>query len=146
MFEIQLFEKDPRGSFFLSGPKQILVCGLVEAHSRGNVHADSAITGKAAGQVEHRLPADLKILMGSVRIGPAVDEIQERLPGRHLRFEYRSLSLIPARSLSFLCFARHAVALDSEHLENRAGNPGETQTLVLLPVPIGGQVRQAAIA
>src|SRR5207245_1722011 len=99
-------------------------------------------TGETAGQVEHRLPADLEILLRTVWIRPAVYEIQERLPGRHLRLEYRPLGLIPARPSNYLCFARQGVTLDPEHLENRAGNPCETQALVLLPVPVGRELSQ----
>ena len=57
-----------------------------------------------------------------------------------------ALRLVPARHLGAACIARQGVDPDSEHLQDRAGNLGEVPVLVLLPVPVGGQFGQAAIA
>src|SRR5450759_5059929 len=50
-------------------------------HAPAHFHTDSAVTDKAAGRVEHRFPADPKILVGAIGIDPAEGEIKERTPG-----------------------------------------------------------------
>src|SRR5471032_2773202 len=67
----------------------------------GNFHADSAVTDKAARPVEYRLPAGPERLVGAIGIDPAEGEIEERTPGRDVRFERSALRLVPARTLQY---------------------------------------------
>src|SRR5688572_23790921 len=55
-------------------------CGFTGSPPRGAFHADAAIPDEAAAAVEHRLAADAELLMRPVGVGPAEEEIQERLP------------------------------------------------------------------
>ena len=57
----------------------------------------------------------------------------------------RSASFQPATGI-VARVSRQGVDPDAEHLQHRAGNLGEVPVLVLLPVPVGGQLGQAAIA
>ena len=112
----------------------------------GKLHTDSAVTDEVAGLVEHRLPAYPKFLMRAIGIDAAEYEIQEWLPARNLRLKDFSLRLIPARPSVIAAFTYKCVDPDSEHFQDRTGYFGEVPGLVLLPVPIGGQFGQAAIA
>jgi len=75
-----------------------------------------------------------------------LSEIQEWLPGGNGCLQCLPLRLIPACHLDTACISHQGVDPDSEHLQDRAGNLGEVPVLVLLPVPVGGQFGQAAIA
>ena len=62
----------------------------------GQFHTDSAVTDKAAGPVEHRLPTHLKLLLRAIGIDAAEDEIQKRLSGGDICLQYfRSVSFQP---------------------------------------------------
>ena len=113
---------------------------------RGEFHADSAIADEAGGAVEHRLPAYLEPLLRAIGIDPAEDEIQEWFPRGNAGIQQRPLRLVPAAHRRTGVFSRQGVDADAEHLQNRTGNLGELHILVLLPVPVGSQFGQAAIA
>src|SRR5665213_2303974 len=111
-----------------------------------NLYADSAVTDEAARPVKHRLPTHPKFLPRTVSIVAAEYEIQERLAVCDLCMQHRSLRLIPATDRVVTSLPRQSVHANSEHLQNRTGNAAEVPGLVLLPVPISGQLCQAAVA
>ena len=91
-------------------------------------------------------PLTRKLLLRAVGIDAAEDEIQEWLPGCDGRLQMLAFRLVPARHLRAARVSGQGVDPDAEHLQDRAGNLGEVPVLVLLPVPVGGQLGQAAIA
>jgi hypothetical protein len=97
--------------------------------------------------VEHRLAAHLELLPRAVDVDAAEDEIEERLPGGDGLLQQVALRLVPARHLRAAFSIRpQTVHPDAEHLQHRAGNLGEAAVRVLLPVPVGGELGEAAIA
>ena len=110
------------------------------------LHADSAVTDEPAGLIEHRLTAHVKLLLRAVGIDAAEDEIQERLPGCNDCLQRLPFRLVPAWHLSIVGVSHQGVDPDSEHLQDRTGDFGEVPVLVLLPVPVGRQLGEAAIA
>ena len=68
------------------------------------------------------------------------------MPRGDLLSQLFPLRLVPAGGPRLVRFPRKRRHPHSEHFQNGAGNPGECPRLVLLPIPIGGQLRQASIA
>ena len=79
-------------------------------------------------------------------IDAAEDEIQERL--RAPRSSPAVLALAPrsSRPPVHRVSSAQRVDADAQHLQHRAGDLGEVAVLVLLPVPVGRQFGQAAVA
>src|SRR6185436_1401495 len=108
--------------------------------------ADAAVADEPAGPIEHRLAADAELLPRAVGIDAAEDVVEERLPRRDGGLQEFALLLVPARQLDAAHLSRQGRSLDPEHLQHRAGGLAEFPVLVLLPVPVGGQFGEAAIA
>lgn len=85
------------------------------------MHAYAAVTDEAAGVVEHRFAADLKVLLRAVGVNATEHEIQEWLPLRNASPQRLALRIVPASYLNGGTVSRLGRQPDSEHLEDRAG-------------------------
>src|SRR5688572_1243936 len=112
----------------------------------GSFDTDAAVADESAGPVEHRLAADAESLRGPVGVDAAEAEIEEGLPRGDGVLQRLALNRVPAVDVGDSSLARQGVDTDAEHVEHRAGNLGEVGVLVLLPVPVRGQLGQAAKA
>src|SRR5450631_1280976 len=108
-------------------------------------HANPAVTNEGTGMVKHRFPADQKVLLRTISIDPTEFEFQEWLPSGNLCLQIFSLCRIPPKHLVIAGVTHKGLDPDAEHFQDRTADLGEFPSLVLLPVPIGGQFRQAAI-
>src|SRR5271166_6135294 len=113
---------------------------------RGDFHTNSAIAEEATGGVEHRLAADTKLLARAVGIGSTQGEIQKGLTCSDLGLQHLALSLVPPPSRCSNPLAHQRVHMNPEHVQDRSGNLGEAAALVLLPIPIGGEFGETAVA
>src|SRR5450631_686423 len=95
--------------------------------------------------VKHRFPADQKSLLRTISIDPIEFEFQEWLPSGNLCLQVFSLCCIPPKHLASAAVTHKGLNLDAEHFQDRTAYLGEFPGLVLLPIPIGVQFRQAAI-
>ena len=119
---------------------------MVVALAYAEFHADAAITGEAARLVEHGLSAHPEFLPRAIGIDTAEHEVQERLAGGDLLAQHVPLRLVPARVAGLARFPRERRHPDPEHFQHRTGNLGEGARVVLLPIPVGGELGQASIA
>ena len=76
-------------------------------------------------------------MRGTVRIGAAVNEIQEGAPRRKVFLERFAFGLIPLPAFGIPCLAQQVIWLDAQHFMHRAENLGEISLCVLLPIPVG---------
>src|SRR3954467_6161902 len=111
----------------------------------GHFQSDAAIADEAARLVEHRLPAHLEFLLRAIKVAAVEDEIEERAALGDALLQRRALGLVPAFLLDAAGVSGERADPDAEHVEHRARHLGEVPRLVLLPVPVAGQLREAAI-
>src|SRR2546421_10588382 len=120
---------------------------LLGALARRDVLADAAVALERARAVENRLAADAGVFQPAVAGGPLQLQIAKRL----VRLEHRAMRRpvrlrhverrrVPAR----LPDAARRTALVAAARGVR--HAGEAEILVLLPIPVRGQLREAAKA
>ena len=119
----------------------------LRAHLHGDVFGDAAVAAKHAVVVEHRVAADVDFAQPAGRIRSLVDEVAKR----QMRFERRAM-LAPLRlghAADRQLPARLAVVGSRTQrgvFGGAAAARNEAEVLVLLPVPVGRQLGQAAKA
>jgi hypothetical protein len=117
---------------------------LLGAPPRADVAAGAAIAAERAGLVEHGLTAHAHIEPVAAGQAHGVLEIPERfapLERRAVRVPFGGCRVdagdLPAP------LAEQGARVDTDAREDARRGPGEAQLLVLLPVPVGGQVGEA---
>src|SRR5687767_14796832 len=111
---------------------------------RDQLDADAAVADEAARLAEHRLAAYPEALFRAVGIDAVEEEIQERLAVGDGGAQHFALRLVPARRRRADRISHEGLDPHPEHLQDRAGGLGESPVLVLLPVPVGRELGQAA--
>lgn len=121
------------------------VRGLTDWH---DFHASAAVTDEAASRVEQGLATDAELLLLARAQGTVYDKVQKRAAGSDPHLQRRALVFVPTAIPvgvmdPGICLGFSAQA---QNLQHRPRCMRQVTELVLLPVPVRGQLGQAAVA